>query len=47
MSGWLTVCLEHAKDLGTSDGADLGDTVRVSQDHADLRIKKDAYGNIG
>lgn len=33
----LTVGLEHAEDLGAGDGADLSDTVGVTQDHTDLQ----------
>lgn len=39
-SSVLTVGLKHAEDLGASDGADLGDTGGVTQDHADLHKTK-------
>lgn len=32
----LTVRLEAAEDLGSGDGLDLGDTVRVTEDDTDL-----------
>lgn len=39
----LTVDLEQAEDLGAGDGADLSDTVRVTQDDADLERKHGAW----
>lgn len=32
----LTVLLEQTEDLGARHALDLGDTVRVTQDHTDL-----------
>lgn len=40
----LTVGLEHAEDLGASDGADLGNAVGVTQDHTDLQKQEQKKG---
>lgn len=42
----LTVGLEHAEDLGAGDGADLGDTVGVTQDNTDLQGNRVQKANV-